>query len=224
MVWPLAMRYGTWLGRLPFVRMVALTGALAMRNVAESDDDLDYLLVTAPDRVWLARAFAIIVVRLVKWRGVTICPNYVLADDALLQDQKDLFVAHEVAQMIPICGYPLYWRFRETNRWVGAYLPNAKFPFYAGPDGETGGMGMMLKRLIEILLGGRPGDWLEQWEYRRKAARFSQVLHSPRSTAQIDRRRVKGHFNDYGHPALREYHKRLREYGLEDDELAATGD
>jgi hypothetical protein len=54
-LWPQAVRYAIWLGRLPFVRMVALTGALAMHNAAADDDDLDYLVVTATNRVWLAR-------------------------------------------------------------------------------------------------------------------------------------------------------------------------
>src|SRR5262245_17927211 len=46
-LWPLAVTYGCWLGRLPFVRMVAMTGALSMRNAASEQDDLDYLLVTS---------------------------------------------------------------------------------------------------------------------------------------------------------------------------------
>ena len=62
-LWPLAQRYGRWLARLPFVRMVALTGALAMHNAADDDDDLDFILVTVPRRVWLARAFSIVLVQ-----------------------------------------------------------------------------------------------------------------------------------------------------------------
>ena len=60
-LWPQALYWGRWLAALPFVRMVALTGALAVRNAADGDDDLDYMLVTTPHRVWLARAFAIAV-------------------------------------------------------------------------------------------------------------------------------------------------------------------
>ena len=75
LLWPQALRYGQWLACLPFVRMVALTGALAVRNAAAHDDDLDYVLVTAEGRVWLARAFAIVLVRLAQRRGVVVCPN-----------------------------------------------------------------------------------------------------------------------------------------------------
>jgi hypothetical protein len=223
-LWPLAMRYGTWLGRLPFVRMVALTGALAMRNAAARTDDLDYLIVTAPHRVWLARACAIIVVRLVKVRGAIICPNYVLAEDALEQDQKDLFIAHEIAQMIPIYGEALYQEFRAANRWADQELPNAHDAFYSGPDHAPGGVGSAIKRLAEWLLGGRLGDALESWEYRRKLSRFEAKANVPHSAARLDEQRVKGHFNDYGHPVLRQYQQRLREYGLQEITEVAPGD
>src|SRR5689334_1079757 len=44
-LWPQALYWGRWLAALPFVRMVALTGALAVRNAADGDDDLDYMLI-----------------------------------------------------------------------------------------------------------------------------------------------------------------------------------
>ena len=53
-----AVRYGLTIARLPFVRMVAVPGALTMDNV-EPGDDVDYLIVTAPDRLWLCRAVVI---------------------------------------------------------------------------------------------------------------------------------------------------------------------
>ncbi len=58
-LWSVARRYGTWMAHLPFVRMVALTGALAMRNANDRDDDIDYLLVTKPGRVWTGRTLTV---------------------------------------------------------------------------------------------------------------------------------------------------------------------
>lgn len=223
-LWPLALRYGLWLARLPFVRMVALTGALAVRNPTDAKDDLDYLLVTAPRRVWLARAFSIILVRLARLQGVEICPNYVLAESSLEQERRDVFTAHEVTQMVPLYGHALYRRLRDSNRWVSAHLANAEGAFYTEAERPTGCGWSAFKALLERLLAGRAGDALERWEYRRKLRRFAGQMQTPHSAAQLDESRVKGHFNDHGHFVLREYATRLRAHGLESAPLPKAGD
>lgn len=211
-LWSTALDYGQWLARVPFVRMVALTGALAVRNASDHDDDLDYVLVTADGRVWLARAFAIVLVRLAKIRGVEVCPNYVLAESALEQDNHDLFMAHEVAQMVPIYGQQVYEEMRQRNAWVSQWLPNASSPYFTEPERLPGLGWASLKRLTETLLGGRIGDALEGWEYRRKLRRFAEELKTPNSAAVLDDQHVKGHFKDHGHPIMQRYEQRLQQY------------
>ena len=223
-LWPMALHYGTWLARLPFVRLVAVTGALAMHNASDEYDDLDYMLITAEGRVWLARAFSILLVRLVRLRGVVICPNYVLSESALEQSKKDLFIAHEITQMVPIYGHSLYWIFREANDWVADHLPNASEIFHDEPEHIPGKFAQTIKQILEAILGGKLGDKLERWEYQRKLRRFASDMETPHSAAQLDENRVKGHFKDYGHPVLRQYHERLREYELEEISVSVPGD
>ncbi len=214
-LWPKAVRYGWWLARLPFVRMVALTGALSVRNVPNGDDDLDYMLVTAPHRVWLARAFAILLVRVARLRGVEICPNYVVAETALSQERRNVFTAHEVAQTVPLYGRGLYQRLLEANMWVVSILPNARMAFYDESQRPPGRAWRLLKQVGEAVLGGWLGDQLEHWEYRRKLRRFAPAMQTPHSAARLDEQQIKGHFQDHGHPTLVRYHERLRRYGLE---------
>jgi hypothetical protein len=49
-LWRRARRFVCVLRAVPFVRMIAITGALAMNNSA-AGDDIDVLIVTVPDRV-----------------------------------------------------------------------------------------------------------------------------------------------------------------------------
>jgi hypothetical protein len=223
-LWPQALHYGAWLARLPFVRMVAVTGALAMHNAAGENDDLDYMLVTTEGRVWLARAFSILLVRVARLRGVIICPNYVLSESALEQNKKDLFIAHEITQMIPIYGHNLYWSFRAVNAWAADYLPNADEIFHNKHEHSPGVFGLAIKQILERVFSGRLGNKLETWEYQRKLRRFAREMETPYSAAQLDEKRVKGHFKDYGHPVLRQYHERLREYGLKEVPFSVPGD
>ena len=214
-LWSDAIRYGKWLSRIPFVRMVALTGALAVRNPSDSDDDFDYLLITASGRVWLARAFAIILVRIVKMFGRELCPNYVLADDQLVQSRQDLYTAHEVAQMQPIYGSETYSQMLNQNPWVQDYLPNIITPSLLQDSPYR------LRKIAEWLLSGWVGDKIEQWEYRRKLERFSPKIVQPESSAEINQNSVKGHFQDHGQPVLQRYHELLIEYGLDEQQLQA---
>ena len=125
-----------------------------MHNAGSVTDDLDFLIVTAPRRVWTTRAAAIVIVRWARLFGVHLCPNYVLAETALAQ-QQDLFMAHEIAQMIPLSGYPLYAAMRDANPWTTHYLPNARTPFYA--NSEICPPGRLIQHMLENSLAGTMG-------------------------------------------------------------------
>lgn len=214
-LWDRALKYGVLMSYLPFVRMVAMTGALSMRNATSSSEDFDYMIVTRPGRVWLTRLLAVTLVRLARWWGVELCPNYVLSESMLLQQRQDMFTAHEVTQMIPVSGPEVYQKLRETNAWTDTYLPNAKGSFYPIPCRHPRGLGRRFQKLAEFILEGKLGDWLEAWEHQRKQRKFAaEEARSEHSAAEIDAERVKGHFQDYGYPVLRKFYARLQKYNL----------
>jgi hypothetical protein len=214
-LWIRAGRFVRVLAALPFVRMVAVTGALAMDNSARGDD-IDVLIVTASRRVWTARLFAIALVYVGKLFGDTLCPNYVISEDALAIEKRDLFTAHEFAQMTPLYGLAEYDRLRRANPWVYQYLPNAYAPLRQEPETRSGPIGRALKRLGEWLLGGGWGDALERWEMRRKQRKFNGLI-TPASNAILDRDHVKGHFKDYDAPVMRLYAERLAQFAIQDE-------
>lgn len=209
-------RYGRWLAHIPFVRMVALTGAWAVGNPAHERDDFDYLLVTQPGRVWLARLLAVVLVRVVRLQGYEICPNYVLASDQLHQDRHDLYMAHELAQMTALYGHDVYETMMQANHWLMLYMANTT----AQPMPPASTLPhFKLKQWAERLLSGAWGDALEHWEYRRKQRKFvnqMQYIQPIEADAKIDSGHVKGHFQDHGQRVLKQYQARLATYGLED--------
>ena len=164
---PRAIQYGCVLGSLPFIRMVALTGSLAVMNVSK-DSDFDYMLVTAPGRVWTARVFALLFNRLVRPFGPAICPNLIVSETALEWPQHDLYSARELYQMIPIMGMDVYHRLMKANQWVREFFPNASIT-----TSEVFKTSEVWK-LFELPLRGKPGDSFERWEMNRKIAKFSK--------------------------------------------------
>jgi len=173
-----ALMYGRMLGALPFIRMVALTGSLAVLNSSKAAD-FDYMLVTAPNRVWMARAFALLLNRFTLLFEHTLCPNLIVSENALTWSTHDLYSARELCQMIPITGMDVYRKLMKANEWVKEFLPNAFLE--SGSSCARQGMLPMsqkqasaFQKILEFPLRGKLGDRLERWEMNRKIARFSQ--------------------------------------------------
>jgi hypothetical protein len=191
---------------LPFVRMVALTGSLSMQNV-DHRADMDVMVVTAPGRVWLGRAAVILLVHLARLAGDTICPNYVVAENALALDDLSIYGAHEVAQMVPLYGRDVYHRVWASNPQVIRHLPNAQA--WPMPHDRMQPVAQACKRGLERLLGGAFGDWLERWECRRKIDRLSKRQAMPMAEIVLSTQQCKGHFDQHRTRVLAAYQERL---------------
>jgi len=210
-LWVRTRRFVRVLSVLPFVRFVGVTGALAMDNCV-AGDDLDVMIVTAPDRVWLTRAFSIVLVRVGKLFGDTLCPNYLISENALALEHQSLFVAHEFMQMVPVYGSEVYARLLCANTWTQAYLPNAMGAHRREPELRPNVVMRAIKRIGERLLSGALGDQFEAWEMQRKLRKFQPQLGRPDGDAILDHDHVKGHFDDYGGPVMRLYAEKLAQY------------
>jgi hypothetical protein len=172
-VWPKAARYARMIAALPFVRMVAVTGSLAMNN-AEEGKDVDFMIVTAANRLWTVRALCLLVARLAKLEDLNLCPNYLVTTNALELKERSLYVAHELAQMLPLSGIATYQKMRQLNNWTEDYLPHAASA-PALPSGvKYAQKDSPIKRIVEVLFRLPFANWLEKWEMGRKIARLSR--------------------------------------------------
>jgi hypothetical protein len=207
-LWPEAVRYGLLMARMPFVRMVAVTGSLAVNNVGD-EEDVDYFIVTADDHLWVCRAFVILIVRAAARRGLELCPNYFLAESALHLTEQNLYTAHEVTQMAPLFGLPIYNRLRRANSWLYRFLPNALgapvLPAHAQVAlRQTSNLPG--RKLMEAVIDTKPGRWLDRWEMARKIEKFRQTYH-PWKEAEFSAKRCKGHFNLHQQRAIQAYER-----------------
>jgi hypothetical protein len=211
-LWPQAVRFGSLIARLPFVRMVAVTGALAVNNV-DTSADIDYLIVTKPGRLWLCRALIIAVVRFAAMIRVRLCPNYILSENAFVFPNPSLYAAHELVQMVPISGMNTYHLIRSMNEWTQQYLPNAegvpalhKSSAYE-PDQTA------WRSISERILQNPFLEKVEMWEMRRKIMKFEK-LDLTHIEATFARDWCKGHFDAHGIQTVFSYHERLNSLNL----------
>jgi hypothetical protein len=203
--WPHAVHYGRRISAVPFVRMVAVTGALAMDNNA--DGDIDYLIVTEPGRLWLCRALIVGLVRVAARRGVELCPNYFLSERALVLEERNLFTAHEVTQMVPLSGMATYQELRELNRWTNQFLPNAAGSPRRMAAVEPGAR--RATRVLETTLRSGICSPLERWEMQRKMRKLG-TRGNGHAEAAFGPDWCKGHFGDHGQATLGRYAERLK--------------
>lgn len=206
-LWRAARRYARWVSYLPFVRMVAVTGALAVDN-APAGDDIDFLIITAPGHLWTARGLVVMIVRFARLFGDHLCPNYLITERALYFDEQNLYSAHEIVQAVPLYGNDLFRHYRSVNRWAEEFLPNASTREPREPEQPPGRIGHMLKRLAETLLSTPPGSWLEHWEQGRKIAKLRAQLSTESDKSHFDADCCKGHFGGHARRALAEYERR----------------
>ena len=195
-LWHKAARYGRVIATLPFVRMVAVTGSLAMNNTDEGKD-IDYMIVTEPDHLWTSRALSLFIARIAKLEGIQLCPNYLVTTHALELNERSLYVAHEVAQMIPLSGLEVYDEICRRNDWIYSYLPHA-----AGAPVMPPGMTVVrnstgAQKKLETIFSLPFGTWLERWEMNRKIAKLTrEQSHSFESYFSADV--CKGHIDKHG--------------------------
>ncbi len=130
----IAKRTAEKLKIIPMIKMIGITGALSMENCKE-EDDIDLLIITDADCLWLTRLLIILFSPLlgIKRRKPKeeivrnkICFNLFLEENHLKIEPENLFLAHEVCQVRPLVDKDFtYQNFLEENKWVKKYLPNA---------------------------------------------------------------------------------------------------
>jgi hypothetical protein len=132
-----SVQFAKLIGKLPWVKGVFVTGALAMMN-AGKEDDLDFMIITAPKRLWLTRFMITLLAFL---RGKKRSPNHSKNQSWCLnlwlttenlpvpEAKRSIYTAYEVIQALPILGKgKTVVNFFQQNAWVSEFLPNWKIP------------------------------------------------------------------------------------------------
>ena len=191
--WPLARRWAGIMAHVPCVRMIAVTGSLAMDNFTPGAD-IDFLVVTTPGRVWTARLLLVCLVRVARMSGVELCPNFVLSSKELQLNQQNFVMARELAQMVPLFGRELYRQMIEMNAWMFSYLPLATDPPARSLEYSLSRSAQWLKALGERLVALPLGQKLEDWERTRKIERLRRLPGSDTPDVILSAEQCKGHF------------------------------
>lgn len=153
--------YSRLIASFPFVRGVLLSGSISKGYMSEKDD-IDYLIITHPGRIWLVRTLLTIfkkVFLLNSYRNF--CINYFVDSEHLRFPGDELYAATEVVFLIPTFGREVHRQLLEANAWTQTFYPDFRQEEAFVRDTDP-----WCKRLAERLLPQRLGDSLEGKLYR----------------------------------------------------------
>lgn len=166
-----------WLRFIPFVRMIGMTGALAIKN-ANVKSDLDILVVLKKGKIWTGRTLVTLFLHIVGTRrhgrktADRVCLNYFITDESLEVITKDLFAASEYMFLFPLYGWETYERFQIKNQWIKSMKPNyALCEIRPLKILDNSCLSKNIRNIGEAILS--PG-WIENWMRKIEKKRIMQ--------------------------------------------------
>ena len=153
----LARKVGRFIALFPFVRGVYLSGSLSKSGVQSKDDDLDFFILTASNRVWTAKFFLIAFKKIVLLNSEKyFCINLLMDENQLSLTKRNRYTATEVVSLVLLKNTEGLQRFLHANHWVKAYFPNVELPEAFAVSHES-------TSLLERVLNRFFGEAFEQW-------------------------------------------------------------
>jgi hypothetical protein len=155
-----AQAAATNIGKFPFVRGVAVSGSLSKR-VADKNSDIDFFIITAPNRLWIARSILHFFKKFTFLVNLQdhYCMNYFIDEAEPVIIEKNIYTATEVVTLIPMIGCRSFTGFFRSNRWTNSFFPNNYLHISAADEIKTG----RIAQWLEKALNNSFGNWLDGW-------------------------------------------------------------
>ncbi len=165
-----AKLFSKFISHFPYVRGVLLSGSIS-KGYMDEKADIDYFIITAPNRLWIARILLVLFKKMFLLNSYKFfCINYFISTTELEIEEKNIYTAIELVTLIPMYGADVYNDFYEANQWIKTYVPNypkrdvAKLPTFKKK---------VIQKVIESLLNRRFGDYVDD-KIMKKFIRFDE--------------------------------------------------
>jgi hypothetical protein len=203
--------------RFPFVRGVMVSGELS-KNVTGKSSDVDFFVVTAPGRLWIARTLLILFKKtFLLNRKKFFCLNYFATADHLELEDQNIFLATEVATLKPLFNTGIFLSYLQANSWIKEYFPNFDMMYLAVTKAND--RPSFLQRILELPFALLPANALDRslqsmmegvW-----ARRYPEYDEETRKRIfRCSRFESRAYVGDFENKILARYDQRLRDFGV----------
>jgi len=210
-----AHRVARFLSKFPYVKAIAVSGSLS-KNFATDKTDIDFFIITAANRLWIARTCMHLYKKLTFLRGRQnwFCMNYYVDEEAMEIAEKNIFTAIEIATLLPMYGKECMEEFMQKNKWKTSFFPLKHFNNTASPGARRGLFG----KFIERMFAGRFGDWIDiklmgitNKRWLKKTESHQLNSRGGHLGMSIDRHFSKPDPKNFQETVIKAYHKKVEE-------------
>ncbi len=157
-IMPKANRVARLIAKFPYIDSVSLSGALS-KGYFDDDGDIDFFIITKPNRLWIARTLLILYKKIVLLNSKKyFCVNYFITSNHLQIQEQNRFTATELVTLIPLYGKDVFVNFVRENQWAYDFFPNKKNQdILQLKDTEK----YWLSKILQTVFNTRFGNFLE---------------------------------------------------------------
>lgn len=203
------------LSNFPYVRGLAISGSLS-KNFADEKADVDFFIITAANRLWIARTVMHLFKKLsfLAGRQNWFCMNYYVDESMMEIPEKNIFTAMEIVTLIPMYGEETFSAFFTTNNWTKNYFPCK----IAGVTGTSKTKKIFLKPLFEKIFDGKTGNALDNWlmrltdkRWKKKTAQNRLNIRGIKMTLKADKHFSKPDPTNFQNRVVQQYETKLKQ-------------
>jgi predicted nucleotidyltransferase len=209
----IADRISNLLIKFPYVRGIAISGSLS-KNFADEYSDIDLFIITAKNRLWIARTLMHILKKFsyLANRQDYFCMNYYIDKEALQITEHNVYTAIEVVTLMPLQGDSAFENFYAANQWTHKYLPNKLLRVSSARPLKD----HFWKKTVEMLLNNRIGCWLDRLLMKITARRWRKKTDAMQTNAKgfimamdVNRHYSKPDPKDFQQQILKRYQSKV---------------
>lgn len=205
-----ALKKSKLISKFPYVRGVYISGSLS-KGVMSEDGDIDFFIITKPNRLWIARTFLIFYKKTILLNSRKyFCVNYFIDEEHLEIEQKNRFTATEIVTLLPMVNKSLYKAFMRSNQWIEKYYSNTNVSTENTIELRRSLFQKMVEPLLNTSLGERMDTYFMNLTLKRWNKKFGEMESSDFDVAMKTSKRIsKHHPSNFQASVLERFHQRL---------------
>jgi len=212
--WKKARRIIRFLQIIPYIRMVAVSGSLAMNNTKE-ESDIDLLIIVKTGRIWTCRVITTLFFQSIgqrrhgKLTKNRFCLNHYITDKSLEIPYQSLYNAQTYAHLVPLWQKRgLYKKFQKANSWIKEYLVNY-------PTEQKGYLDARFKKYVfDIKLGDKLESFLKNYQVKR--IKKDPLIYKQGGRIVFNDNQLEFHPSSPEKNILEKYNQKMKELGFEE--------